>query len=149
MVVISTSCSSYHDIFHKNWVFFKFVWVFTPWGYPDLGLLQGLFDILPFTSNDLEAWCALWTSILRVLVRVREDQIRQYVFLLLSKSDLIEDNASDDQFDKKKENESLATCCRTSSARTSAVSFWFDFQVTKTLFCRRNIKSCTRTVSYI
>lgn len=100
-------------------------------GYPDLPFLQGLFDIFPFTSDDLEAHCAVWSIIARLLVQVREDDIsasslREYVLILLSKSDMIEDDLFDHQFDKNKENESLATCDgRLSNARTLAVSFWF------------------------
>nr|KJB08724.1 hypothetical protein B456_001G118600 [Gossypium raimondii] len=92
----------------------------------DLPFLQGLFDIFPFTSDDSEARCALWNVIARFLVRVREDEmsasnLRQYVFILLSKSDVIEDDLFDHQFDEKKENESLATSGRKSDARTLAL----------------------------
>ncbi|XP_021279279.1 protein SAAL1 isoform X3 [Herrania umbratica] len=92
----------------------------------DLPFLQGLFDIFPFTSDELEARCALWSIIARLLVRVQEDEmsasgLRQYVFILLSKSDLIEDDLFDHQFDENKENESLATCGRRSNARTFAL----------------------------
>ncbi|XWS71532.1 hypothetical protein CRYUN_Cryun03dG0146000 [Craigia yunnanensis] len=87
----------------------------------DFPFLQGLFDVFPFTSDDLEARCALW----RLLVRVREDEmsassLSQYVFILLSKSDLIDD-LFDHRFDKNKENESLATCGRRSNSRILTV----------------------------
>ena len=49
--------------------------------------------------------------------------LHQYVFILLSKSDMIEDDLFDHQFDENKENESLTTCGRKSNARTLAVSF--------------------------
>ncbi|KAG4138058.1 hypothetical protein ERO13_D07G110400v2 [Gossypium hirsutum] len=92
----------------------------------DLPFLQGLFDIFPFTSDDSEARCALWNVIARFLVRVREDEMSasnlcQYVFILLCKSDVIEDDLFDHQFDEKKENESLATSGRKSDARTLAL----------------------------
>ncbi|EOY33615.1 ARM repeat superfamily protein, putative isoform 3 [Theobroma cacao] len=92
----------------------------------DLPFLQGLFDIFPFTSDELEARCALWSIIARLLVRVQEDEmsassLRQYVFILSSKADLIEDDLFDHQFDENKENESLATCGRISNARTFAL----------------------------
>ncbi|XP_022730759.1 protein saal1 isoform X2 [Durio zibethinus] len=92
----------------------------------DLPFLQGLFDIFPFTLDDLEARCALWNIIARLLVRVQEDEmnassLRQYVFILLSKSDIIEDDLFDHQFDENKENKSLATCGRRSNARTLAL----------------------------
>lgn len=138
MFVISTSFSLYYDILHKSGLLIKFVQVLTRWGFPDLPFLQGLFDIFPFTSDELEARCALWSIIARLLVRVQEDEmsassLRQYVFILSSKADLIEDDLFDHQFDENKENESLATCGRISNARTFAVSFWFDFQVTNPL----------------
>ncbi|PPD85401.1 hypothetical protein GOBAR_DD17668 [Gossypium barbadense] len=76
--------------------------VLTPQGYPDLPFLQGLFDIFPFTSDDSEARCALWN-------------------VIASKSDVIEDDLFDHQFDEKKENESLATSGRKSDARTLAL----------------------------
>ncbi|XVE79334.1 hypothetical protein DITRI_Ditri14bG0050100 [Diplodiscus trichospermus] len=89
----------------------------------DLPFLQGLFDILPFTSDDLEARGALWSTIARLLVRVQEDEItasilRQYVFILLSKTNLIEDDLFDHQFDNNKENDSLAACGARTNART-------------------------------
>ncbi|KHG22654.1 Protein SAAL1 [Gossypium arboreum] len=78
------------------------------------------------SQDDSEARCALWNVIARFLVRVREDEmsasnLRQYVFILLSKSDVIEDDLFDHQFDEKKENESLATSGRKSDARTLAL----------------------------
>ncbi|XVF19802.1 hypothetical protein REPUB_Repub11eG0142400 [Reevesia pubescens] len=99
----------------------------------DLPFLQGLFDIFPFTSDDLEARSALWSIIARLLVQVQEDEmsassLRQYVLVLLSKSDLIEDDLFDHQFDENKENESLATCDRISNARILAVSFCLTFK---------------------
>ncbi|XVF69061.1 hypothetical protein PTKIN_Ptkin11bG0050800 [Pterospermum kingtungense] len=93
--------------------------------FQDLPFLQGLFDIFPFTLDDLEAKCAVWSIIARLLVQVRENEIsasglHQYVLILLSKSDLIEDDLFDQLFDKNKENESLAIG-RLSNARTSAL----------------------------
>ncbi|OMO58265.1 Armadillo-like helical [Corchorus capsularis] len=91
----------------------------------DLHFLQGLFDIFPFTSDDLEARSALWSILARLLVRVQEDEmdasdLRQYVLILLSKSDLIEDDLFDHQFDENKENESLTASDRRSNARSLA-----------------------------
>ena len=105
----------------------------TPWDYPDFPFLQGLFDIFPSTSDDLEARCALWSIIARILLQVREDEmsassLHQYVFILLSKSDMIEDDLFDHQFDENKANESLTTCGRKSNARTLAVSFSLTFK---------------------
>ncbi|GMI94552.1 hypothetical protein like AT5G22820 [Hibiscus trionum] len=92
----------------------------------DFPFLQGLFDIFPFTSEDSEARCALWSIIARLLVRVREDEmstssLRQIVSILLSKSDVIEDDLFDHQFDENKNFESLATSGRKLNARTLAL----------------------------
>ncbi|KAK8700590.1 hypothetical protein V6N13_018983 [Hibiscus sabdariffa] len=92
----------------------------------DFPFLEGLFDIFPFTSEDCEARCALWSIIARLLVRVREDEmstssLRQIVFILLSKSDVIEDDLFDHQFDENKGFESLATSGRKPNARTLAL----------------------------
>ncbi|KAE8712220.1 ARM repeat superfamily protein, putative isoform 2 [Hibiscus syriacus] len=92
----------------------------------DFPFLQGLFDIFPFTSDDSEARSALWSIIARLLVRVREDEmstssLHQIVFILLSNSDVIEDDLFDQQFDENKDFESLATSGRKSDARTPAL----------------------------
>ncbi|OMO90303.1 Armadillo-like helical [Corchorus olitorius] len=99
---------------HKSGLYVKFEWALMSWSYPDVPFLQGLFDIFPFTSDDIEARSALWSILARLLVRVQEDEmdasdLRQYVLILLSKSDLIEDDLFDHQFDENKENESLTT----------------------------------------
>ncbi|XP_039044833.1 protein SAAL1-like isoform X2 [Hibiscus syriacus] len=92
----------------------------------DFPFLQGLLDIFPFTSDDSGARCALWSIIARLLVRVREDEmstssLRQIVFILLSKSDAIEDDLFDHQFDENKGFESVATSGRKLDARTLAL----------------------------
>ncbi|KAL4304302.1 hypothetical protein GQ457_10G008420 [Hibiscus cannabinus] len=92
----------------------------------DFPFLEGLFDIFPFTSEDSEARCALWSIIARLLVRVREDEmstssLRQIVLILMSKSDVIEDDLFDHQFDENKDFESLGTPDRKSNARTLAL----------------------------
>ncbi|KAK8697769.1 hypothetical protein V6N13_113907 [Hibiscus sabdariffa] len=92
----------------------------------DFPFLEGLFDIFPFTSEDSEARCALWSIIARLLVRVREDEmstssLRQIVLILMSKSDVIEDDLFDHQFNENKDFESLGTSGRKSNARTLAL----------------------------
>ncbi|GLT82081.1 hypothetical protein SLE2022_004930 [Rubroshorea leprosula] len=93
----------------------------------DLPFLQGLLDIFPFASDDLEARRALWSAIARLLVNVQEDEIsasdlREYVSVLVSKTDLIEDDLLDDQVDEKiKENGGLGICGLQSNARTIAL----------------------------
>lgn len=64
--------------------------------------LQGLLDVFPFTSDDLEARSALWNIVARLLVRVRETEmsssaLQQYVSVLVSKSDVIEEDLLDCQ----------------------------------------------------
>ncbi|XP_040375400.1 uncharacterized protein LOC112167999 isoform X4 [Rosa chinensis] len=68
----------------------------------DMLFLQGLLDVFPFTSDDSEARSALWNIIARLLVRLPENEmssstIQQYVLVLVSKSDVIEDDLLDCQ----------------------------------------------------
>ncbi|CAH8296779.1 unnamed protein product [Eruca vesicaria subsp. sativa] len=63
----------------------------------DFSFLEGLFSTLPFASDDLEARRALWSVIARLFARVNESEIdtfslRQYILVLLSNSDIIEDD---------------------------------------------------------
>ncbi|EXB81611.1 hypothetical protein L484_014095 [Morus notabilis] len=81
----------------------------------DLTFLQGLLDIFPFASDDLEARGAVWNIIARLLFQVRENEmsptsLHQYVSVLASKSELIEDDLLDHQLDGLK-----------SKARTTAL----------------------------
>lgn len=94
----------------------------------DLPFLEGLLDIFPFASDDLEAQNALWSVIARLLVRVQESKmslssLHQYVSFLVSKSDLIEDNLLDHQLDDRNEEHEISTTSGTKfSARTIFVS---------------------------
>lgn len=69
----------------------------------DVSFLQGLLDILPFASDDLEARNAIWDIISRLLGQFQESEItspsnlHQYVSALSSKSDLIEEELLDHQ----------------------------------------------------
>ncbi|KDP34347.1 hypothetical protein JCGZ_11230 [Jatropha curcas] len=70
----------------------------------DLAFLQGLLDIFPFASDDCEARSALWSIFARLLVRVKENELDlstlcQYVLVLVTKTDLIEDDLLDQQLD--------------------------------------------------
>ncbi|XP_051113593.1 uncharacterized protein LOC127239467 isoform X2 [Andrographis paniculata] len=61
----------------------------------DVDFLQGLFDIFPFASDDVEAQSAIWSVIARILT-VHESQMNSSNFnivvsILASKLDLIED----------------------------------------------------------
>ncbi|KAB2606602.1 hypothetical protein D8674_006319 [Pyrus ussuriensis x Pyrus communis] len=68
----------------------------------DLPFLQGLLDLFPFSSDDLEARSALWNIIARLMVRVKEKEmspsvLQEYVLVLVNKSDAIEDDLLDFQ----------------------------------------------------
>ncbi|GMP88698.1 hypothetical protein CsSME_00040589 [Camellia sinensis var. sinensis] len=80
---------------------------------PDLSFLQGLFDVFPFASDDIEARSALWSIIGRLLVQVQESQmslstLHQYVSVFVSKSELIEDELLDQQLDNCKDSAKLS-----------------------------------------
>ncbi|KAL7202130.1 hypothetical protein ACSBR1_033744 [Camellia fascicularis] len=80
---------------------------------PDLSFLQGLFDVFPFASDDIEARSALWSIIGRQLVQVQESQmslstLHQYVSVFVSKSELIEDELLDQQLDNCKDSAKLS-----------------------------------------
>ena len=88
---------------------------------PDLSFLQGLFDLFPFTLDDIEARSAIWSIIAKVLMQVEESLmsssiLHQYVLVFVSKSELTEEDLLDHQ---------LGTCedGAKSSDRTTAVSF--------------------------
>ncbi|XAR59687.1 hypothetical protein NMG60_11015609 [Bertholletia excelsa] len=85
----------------------------------DFSFLQGLFDVFPLASEDTEARSALWSIIGRLLARVQENQmslstVYQYVAVLVSKSELIEDELLDCQSDNSSANAK-------SSARSAAL----------------------------
>ncbi|KAF7850511.1 hypothetical protein BT93_L5431 [Corymbia citriodora subsp. variegata] len=70
----------------------------------DLPFLQGLLDILPFAANDIEARNALWSIIVRLLVHIKESEmgissLYQYVSVLASKCDMIDEDLLDHQTD--------------------------------------------------
>ncbi|KAA8550254.1 hypothetical protein F0562_001938 [Nyssa sinensis] len=102
----------------------------------DFSFLQGLLDIFPFTSGDMEARSALWSIIARLLNQVQESEtslssLHQYVSVLVSKSDLIEEDMMDHQLDdSNEEHESLTPAGGKLNARTTVVSFhmsWLNF----------------------
>lgn len=80
--------------------------------------------MIPFASDDLEARSALWSIVARILVKVQEDEMRQsslhqYVSVLVSSSDMIEDDLLDHQLD---ETSHRIPCGFKRSARVTAVS---------------------------
>ncbi|KAF3455130.1 hypothetical protein FNV43_RR05578 [Rhamnella rubrinervis] len=81
----------------------------------DLIFLQGLLDIFTFASDDLEARSAIWNIMARLLFRIQDSEmspstLHQYVLVLASKCDQIEDDLLDCQLD-----------CPRSNARTTAL----------------------------
>ncbi|KAB8903397.1 hypothetical protein FH972_026798 [Carpinus fangiana] len=94
----------------------------------DLPFLWGLLEIFPFASDDLEARSALWSIIARLLFYVQENEmsqsiVSQYVSVLVSKSNLIEDDLLDHQLDdsSKGHKEGLTTYCTKSNAISTAL----------------------------
>ncbi|CAA7027723.1 unnamed protein product [Microthlaspi erraticum] len=93
----------------------------------DFSFLEGLFSTLPFASDDLEARRALWTVIARLLARVNESEINrsclsQYISVLLSSSDVIEDDLLDIQLEESNEESQNSFPSQIkSSARTIAI----------------------------
>lgn len=98
----------------------------------DLPFLEGLLDIFPFASDDPEARSALWSIMARLLVQVEESEIsssslQQYVSVLVSKSDLIEDDLLDHQLhDSNENNVSSITSAAKQNARTTALRGIFN-----------------------
>ncbi|KAL8151143.1 hypothetical protein V2J09_020951, partial [Rumex salicifolius] len=105
----------------------------------DLVFIQDLFDLFPFTSDDIEARNALWSIIARLLVRVPETEINtpslsSYVMLLVKKTDDIEDDLLDNQFDVHTQNHDSSTIskakriCRTAALKkiSSILEQWIE-----------------------
>lgn len=106
--------------------------------YPDLSFLQGLLDIFAFAGDDLEARDAVWSIIARILVRVQENtmsrpRLFEYVSLLVSKTDLIEDDLLDHHMtESNKEEDGMTSACTNSNSRCISVSCslsLFDFPI--------------------
>ncbi|XP_057955581.1 uncharacterized protein LOC131149283 isoform X2 [Malania oleifera] len=93
----------------------------------DVAFLQGLLDVLPFSSDDLEARSAIWSIMARVLVQVDEckmspSSLHQYVLVLVSKSELIEDDLLNQQLGySNEEHESLTTSGAKLNARNTSL----------------------------
>ncbi|XP_028756837.1 uncharacterized protein LOC114716065 isoform X1 [Neltuma alba] len=93
----------------------------------DLSFLEGLLDIFPFASDDMEARNALWNIIARVLVRIREAEmspssVYRYVSVLAGRVDLIEDELLNQQSDDSRDgHESFHPPGSTTDARTTSL----------------------------
>ncbi|XP_038901476.1 uncharacterized protein LOC120088329 isoform X2 [Benincasa hispida] len=86
----------------------------------DLAFLQGLLDIFSFVGNDSEARDALWSISARILVHVQENSMSrsrlfEYVSLLVSKTDLIEDDLLDHHMTESCKEEDGMTSAGTES----------------------------------
>lgn len=93
----------------------------------DLSFLQGLLDIFPFASDDLEARNAIWDVISRLLGQIKGDttsplNLQKYVSILSSKSDLIEEELLDHQLAAtNKDEENSTTFSGSLHIRTTAL----------------------------
>jgi hypothetical protein len=99
---------------------------FIPEVLEDFSFLEGLFSTLPFASDDVEARRALWNVIARLLARVNESEINtfllsQYILVLLSNADIIEDDFLDTQLEDSNESRNSFPSQIKSSARTIAI----------------------------
>ncbi|KAL6516727.1 hypothetical protein OROGR_020032 [Orobanche gracilis] len=93
----------------------------------DLNFLQGLFDVIPFASDDEEAQDAIWSTAARLLTLVKENEMCPSVFRFLvsifaSKLDLIEDELLVRPWDHE-EKKSADTSSTKVDARVITVSF--------------------------
>ncbi|CAN4100735.1 unnamed protein product [Withania somnifera] len=92
----------------------------------DMLFVQGLLDVFPFASDDIEARSAIWSILARLLVRIQRtdmnpSNLHQYVSVLTSKSEVIEDELLNYDVDDSCKD------CRSSTkltSRTFAVSFF-------------------------
>lgn len=96
--------------------------------FSDLLLLESLFDVLSFASDDFEAKGAVWNIIARLLAHIKEEEMSlssldQFVLTLVSKSDTIEDDLLDHQSEKsRQQDDSLAPGSTNPDPRATAVS---------------------------
>ncbi|XP_054815498.1 uncharacterized protein LOC129315650 isoform X2 [Prosopis cineraria] len=93
----------------------------------DLSILEGLLDIFPFASDDVEARNALWNILARVLVRIRETEmssssLNHYVSVLVARVDLIEDELLNQQLDDSRHgDESFCPAASKADARITSL----------------------------
>lgn len=94
----------------------------------DFQFLQGLFDVLPFVSDDSQARNAFWCILARLFQQVDENvsttsNLHQFVLLLLDKSFLIEEDLDSHLVDNPGDNSSSCVVEGKSYAVTTCVSF--------------------------
>nr|GMD67259.1 protein saal1 isoform X1 [Ipomoea batatas]GMD73613.1 protein saal1 isoform X1 [Ipomoea batatas] len=108
--------------------------------FQDLLLLQGLFSLFPFASADAEARSALWSIIARLLIQVQEIelsplQLHQYVSIITSETEVIEEELLDHQSnDSNEECGSSATLAKLAARNVALngivriISQWMDLE---------------------
>ncbi|KAL3518473.1 hypothetical protein ACH5RR_021062 [Cinchona calisaya] len=89
----------------------------------DSGFLQGIFDIIPFAYDDMEAKSALWRILERLLIcievgELNKSSLRPYVSILVNKSDTIEEELVDIQVHDASEEDETFTNVANRNART-------------------------------
>ncbi|KAM0007382.1 putative armadillo-like helical protein [Helianthus debilis subsp. tardiflorus] len=91
----------------------------------DLVFLQGLLDIFPFASDDIEARNALWDVISRFLAQFQQGEMNainlyKYISILASKSDLLEEELLDHQLASSNDDKTASArnlCIRTAALK--------------------------------
>lgn len=97
----------------------------TSLGLADFSFLHGLFDILPFVSNDPQAQNAFWCIIARILCEVQENDIsisilQQFASLFADNYHLIEQHV--EHHSEKAAESSGISDCHKSDAKIASVS---------------------------
>ncbi|KAJ8563493.1 hypothetical protein K7X08_031945 [Anisodus acutangulus] len=90
----------------------------------DMLFLQGLLDLFPFASDDIEARSAIWSILARLLVRIQKtdmspSNLHQQVLVLTSKSEVVEDELLNYNFDDSSEDHRSSSKLK---ARTCALN---------------------------
>lgn len=100
------------------------------WIISDLLFLQGLLDVFPFASDDIEARSAVWSILARLLIQIQKTEmspsnLHQYVSVLTSKSEVVEDELLNYDVDDTSEDHERSAKL---TARSFAVSFLIYIQ---------------------
>lgn len=80
----------------------------------DMLFLQGLLDVFPFASDDIEARSAIWSILARLLVRIQKtdmspSNLHKHVSVLSSKSEVVEDELLNYNVDDSSEDHRSST----------------------------------------
>lgn len=87
---------------------------------------NGLLDVFPFTSDDIEARSAIWSILARLLVQIRKtgmssSNLHQHVSVITNKSQVVEDELLNYYIDDSREDHRSSTKL---TKRTFVVSFF-------------------------